>query len=283
MQDPIKHIVVPIRLDASHRLLARQAAELALEHGASLHLVLIENTTFAWSAGLLPWITLGENYYDAVHEKMSLLKSWKRWLEEEFPITIKTSLEWGSWKTSVLRYARQHAADMIVLKDPGIRKTAWYRFWRTPYEYILEKAPCQAVTMLQEKEDISQWKQVVIPVTKAIPEKRLQAILQAARNWRMKIHLVTLAYREEDGRSSSFYFLTETLKRLKHGGLLQVECHCLPAAEHPAMVFLQYAESVKADALLTNLRYNQHQHRGKQSVHPGLVTSYQHAAMAMSV
>ncbi|HVZ26261.1 MAG TPA: universal stress protein [Sediminibacterium sp.] len=284
MQDPIQQIILPVRFNASHRLLARQAAELALEHGASLHLLLIENTAFAWSAGLLPWITLGENFYDSVHKKMGLLKSWKRWLEEEFPIPIKTSLEWGSWKKSIVRYAHQHSADMIVLPEPRLRKSSWYRFWRTPYEYILEESPCQILTMLQDKADISQWKQVVIPITRSVPEKRLQAILQAASTWRMKIHLVTLASREEEGRSSSFYYLTETLKRLKHGGRVQVECQCLPANAHPARVFLQYAESIRADALFTNLGYHHQQyHPQNPQGHTGLIAPYQHPAMAMPV
>ncbi len=275
MKTLIQDILVPVKFDATHLSVVKQAAELAREHDATLHLLYVHDAPFSLGGTLFPWLTFARSYYSVTREKIALLNTWKRWLEQHYGLNVTTAVEWGNWKNQVMDYVKQHKTDLIVLKEQTITKR-WFRFWQTPLEDILENSPCQVITLFSEKEKMSEWKQVVIPVTDFVPELRIQTIINIAKAWHLKIHLVTMTSGENDKRSNGFYFLTEALKRLKHSGSIQVECKYLEMQSNPSFGYLAYANSIGADVLMTNRRIPVSDGTGMGRKTMGFFSEYQH-------
>lgn len=275
MKTSIQDILVPVKFDAEHLSVVKQAAELAKEHNARLHLLHINDTSFAFGTTLLPRFTMARCYYTVTREKTALLNTWKRWLEQHYELQVTTTVEWGIWKNLVMDYAKENDTDLIILKEQTITKR-WFRFWQTPLEEILENSPCQVITLFSEKDKMTEWKQVVIPVTDFVPELRIQTIINVAKACHLKIHLVTMTTGENDKRSNGFYFLTEALKRLKQSGNIQVECKYLPMQSNPAFGYLSYANSIEADVLMTNHRIPVSDGTGLRNKTLGFFAEFQH-------
>lgn len=275
MKQLINHILLPVQFDAEHLSVVKQAAELAKEYGATIHLLYINNTGFSIGNTMLPWLTLAKSFYTTTREKTALLNTWKRWVEQQYGIRVTTTVEWGSWKKTVLEYADKLQADLLVLKEQPVKKR-WFRFWHTTVEYLIEKSPCQVITLFSEKEKMTDWKQVVIPVTNFVPELRIQTISNIAKALKLKIYLVTMANGEHDKRTSGFYFLTETLKRLKHNASIQVECKYLETESNAIFGFLKYANSIGADLMMTNSRIADTEEQGIKQKALDFFAEYQH-------
>ncbi len=266
MEHNIQRILAPIELDEASLKFARQVAEFATRHGAELHLLHIGKLSDCNSRFLHFFTQKGaEEYHRLTKEKADLLQTWKRWLEKEYGITVHFSVTWGNVKKSILDSSVHTGADMIALRDiPEYLKSNLFN--RSPLEQVLQESPCQVITFFEGPASMNEWKQIVMPVTDCIPETRIQAIAEIARSLHLKIHLVTVAKDEKEQQATGFYFLTETLKRLKPGGHIQVECRCLTSSSNPAASFISYARSVGADLLMTNMQANSQQHpRPKES------------------
>lgn len=254
MKSTIRNILVPVQADAVSLSFAGQAAGIAKEHNAELHLLQSTDLRECRSHFLNVFTYAGvKEYHRLTNEKAALLNTWKNWLEKEYAIPVSVTIDWGKWKHNLLKHAERVEADLIVLReDPARMKKTM--FGTTQLEQVLEKSPCQVITILGDRKGIQEWKQVVMPVTDSVPETRIHAIADIASRLRLKIHLVTVNRAEKKGYNTGFYFLTETLKRLKPAGNIQVECRCLGGSSNPAHSFLQYAHAVGADLLMTSIR-----------------------------
>lgn len=256
MQTQIQHILTPVQLDAASLSMSRQVAEFAREHNADLQLLHIADVKECSSRIFNLFTRDGARDYNRLtKEKTDLLTTWKRWLEKEYGIKVSVTVDWCDWKTGILKHAGQSGADLIAIREePARLKRTLFR--KAELEYIIEKSPCQVITFFSGEKTMHDWKQIVMPVTDCIPESRIQAIVDIAKKLKLMIHLVTVAGNEKNNQCSDFYFLTETLKRLKPNGNIQVECRCLNPTSNPVISFLNYAHSIGADLLMTNMRAN---------------------------
>ncbi|MES2331278.1 MAG: universal stress protein [Bacteroidota bacterium] len=254
MDKLIRRILMPVTLDISFISDLRQVAELAEIHGAELHLLYIGDP--AVYQPHLWWFHPKVTPLGLTKEKLFLLQKLKEILSREFTINIHTNVEWGKWRSSLLNYAESIEADLIILNERTIPRKKITSL-KSNLEYIIEKSPCQVITLFATQSNNEGWKQVVIPITDFIPEIRLQTILESAITLQMKVHLVTVTSGKVDKRSADFYYLTETLKRLKPAANLQVECRCLKNSYSPIDSFLKYARSVGADILMTRMMHTE--------------------------
>jgi nucleotide-binding universal stress UspA family protein len=254
MEKLIRRIVMPVILDAGFLPVLRRVAELAEKHHAELHLLYIGDPYATES--YLWWLKPRVTHLSLIFEKMELLRNLRDIICREYTVRVQVAVKWGKWRNVLLNYAAANDSDLIVLNELAIprKKTL---FTRSHLEYIIEKSPCQVITLFFNQSAAKEWKQVVIPITDFIPELRLQTIMETAISQRMKIHLVTVNGGEVSKYSNDFYFLTETLKRLKPAGNIQVECRCLKNNFGPVDSFLQYARSIKADMLMTRMGINE--------------------------
>jgi nucleotide-binding universal stress UspA family protein len=250
MEKLIGRILMPVTLDATSIPAIRQVAELANSHGAELHLLYIGDP--AVYQPYLWWFHPKVAPLELTKEKLSLLQILKEIICREFAIPVHTSIEWGKWRSVLLTHAESIKADLIVLIEAAIPPKKITSL-KSNLEFIIEKSHCQVITLFTPQTQRAGWKLVVIPITDYVPEMRLQTILETAISQQMKVHLVTVTSGEPGKRSADFYYLTETLKRLKPAANLQVECHCLKNNYSAVDSFLRYARSVGADLLMTRM------------------------------
>jgi nucleotide-binding universal stress UspA family protein len=248
------HILVPVNLDEQSLCLARQAAELAGQSGATIHLLHVPDKNEYPGFFLRMFTERGLNeYYNITQQKNAMLNTWKRLLEQQYGIDVKIIVDWGDWKSRILKYSKLLQVSVIALREDHFRQHAG-SFGKSVLESVVEKSPCQVVTFLNEKKSKRNWHQVVLPVTDYIPEIWLHAIRDLARSLKLKVHLVTMAGLHHSNGSSDFYYLTESIKRLIPNANIQVECRCLSSSSHALSSFLEYAHAVDADMLMTNKR-----------------------------
>ncbi|MEO8174975.1 MAG: universal stress protein [Sediminibacterium sp.] len=250
MEKLIRRILMPVIPDAGFIPVLKQVTELAENHSAELHLLYIGDPG-AYQPSLW-WLQPRITPLGITKQKRELLQTLMDTVCEEYKVKVYIDVEWGNWRNTLLGYADHINADLIVLNEMAIPKKK-FLFQKSHLEYIIEKSPCQVITLFANKDSSEGWKQVVIPVTDFIPEVRLQTIIDTAILHKLKIHLVTASGGEVDKHSTDFYFLTETLKRLKPAGNIQVECRCLTNNFGSVDSFLQYARFIKADMLMTRM------------------------------
>ena len=252
MHQIIKNILVPLDFSANNLSFVKQVAELAKQHGAEMHLLYTTNIR-DWRSSTFPWLISPNEFSELVKEKTSLLTIWKRWLERDYGIRVTTIISYDKKEREILHQIEMVNADLVaLLEQPQMNK--WFAFWPTTVERIIKKSPCQVITFFSDKATISDWKQVVIPITDFIPELRIQTIIDTAKIFKLKIHLVTIPLSGIESRPADFFYLTETLKRLKPAGNVQVECRCLKNGSSPIAIFLSYARSIGADIMMTNMQ-----------------------------
>ncbi|NCI46803.1 universal stress protein [Sediminibacterium soli] len=246
----MKKILAPVDTDSRSLAVARQVAELAREYDAELVLLHIADIRERPNRFLSFFTGKGAEAFDRLtKEKSELLHTWKRSLEKDYGIRVQVQVHWDQRKKGILKYADSLEVDMIALKATNF--AARNVFGKQCLEYLIEESHCQVVSFLSDTTSIGQWKQVVMPVTDFVPETRIRTIAEIARSFRLKVHLIAVPA-QHSNPDQDFYFLTETLKRLKPLGNIQVECRCLKQNGNHTHSFLRYAKEVGADIILTN-------------------------------
>ncbi len=270
MNNVINNILVPVELTSAYLPVIRQAAELAKQHGARIHLLHMADIS-SYRQRSFPWLVSPDNFQQAVKGRSALLDTWKRWLETEYRIKVTATVDWDKWDRGIIRNAKAVNADLVVLQADK-NKRRWYQFWQTPVENIIEKSPCQVMTFFSDKKTIAEWKHIVIPVTDFVPEARISTILAIAQLFSFKIHLVTVSDGGVEDHSKEYFFLTEALKRLKPAVDVKVECRVLAFGSSVVASFMGYARQVGADILMTNMSVVDPQRRSVEEMN--LFTDY---------
>ncbi len=249
MNKLITNILVPVKLNEEYIAVLKQAAELAREHNSIIHLLYVEpvsnNFNAKWILKMLDPITLVER----LKEKLELMATWKRWLDQEYGVQATCTADWGNWKKKVVTHVSLFHADIVILKQQPFEKHWYNGIIISSTEYIIRNSKCQVLTLFSEKNSIAEWTQVVIPVNGFIPYARILTIIRSVKAFHIKIHLITLSGNEY-GRG--FYFLTESLKYLKLYNNIQVECRYVKDNFNEPGEYMKYARNIKADVLMTN-------------------------------
>ena len=160
-------------------------------------------------------------------------------------------MQFFNWKKILLAKAVSINANLIALNHNPV-KTWINLFLPTKNNYIIDKSPCQVITLITDGSSIAHWRNIVIPVTNFIPETRIKTIIEIVKSYNIKLHLIAFSTNTIVSHKSNFYYLTETLKILKASGNIQVECKCINPKQSHIKSILQYANEVKADAIITN-------------------------------
>jgi nucleotide-binding universal stress UspA family protein len=253
MSSAIKRILVPVETNNGSLRFAGQAAELALSHGASLALLHVANPRECTGRLLGLYNFSGVRcFHRLTNEKTSLLHTWKQSLEHQWGVEVSVAVDWGNKMETITRHLHEQEIDLLLLKNATSAVNEKGLSWAGMVE-IIDKSPCQVMTFLTDVDSLTQWKEIVIPVGGYIPEARIQAILGIARNLQLKIHLLNMRDPEKYPDDSDFYFITETLKRIKAHGRIQVECRHLMQGSNRIKALFNYAALAGADLLMTNM------------------------------
>jgi nucleotide-binding universal stress UspA family protein len=249
----LKRILLPVNLDEASLAMAKQVAELAKDHGAAMLLLHVVDTEPLLGKQAFSSFFCTDSFIANINHKNALLKTWQRSLQVLYGIHISIEVCYGNWVSSILSVATEKKADLIALTRPPARR--WLAgFRRNPVETVMRRSPCQVMTLFSVAPSTSEWKNIVIPVIGFIPEIRIKTIYHIARNSQVKIHLVTLDNTGAGRNNPEFSFIMDTLKILKSAGNIQVECSCIKRSANPEHSFVEYADRVHADVLLTSKR-----------------------------
>ena len=123
----LKTIVVPVNLDDASLSIAKQAAELAKDHGAVLHLLHAINMQTLMGYYTFTNFFRPASFVSLTNQKNSLLLTWQRSLQISFGITITTEIAFGKWENCLLDCANEKNADLIALAKPVQKK--WPRLF----------------------------------------------------------------------------------------------------------------------------------------------------------
>lgn len=252
MNKIITNILVPIQLEEEYLSVLKIAAEFAREHQATIHLLYIEPVSYNFRDRCVRNLLNPRHLYVQLKEKSVLMTTWKRYVEQEYGVQATCTADWGKRKKTILKYRLLFDADLVILKEQQI-KTRWYnKLTASLNELIIKKSNCQVLTVFSEKNSLTEWTQIVIPVTNFIPHARILTIIKSVKAFHIKIHLIALPGNEFVESKSGFHFLTESLKFLKPYNNIQVECKYVNSNFNSLVEFIRYTKKVGADALLTN-------------------------------
>lgn len=252
MNKLINDILVPIKLDEEYLSVVKLAAEFAREHKATIHLLYIEPVSYNLSDNWFAKLLNPRSLYARLKEKAVLMKTWKRYVEQEYGIQATCTADWGKRKKIILKYTLRFKADLVILKDQHIKKQWYSDLIASSTELIIKKSNCQVITLFSKNNTLAEWTQVVIPVTNYIPHARILTIIKSVKAFNIKIHLIALPGNESVESKSGFHFLTESLKYLKPYNNIQVVCKYVNDNFNPLAEYIKYAKNIGADALMTN-------------------------------
>lgn len=251
MNRTIQKIAAPVDFDNVSLAFARQAAEFAQQHQASLSLIHV--ASFSECRGrFLKWFSYKgvQQLHTLTDEKTRLLHTWKRRFEQDYGITVRCKVEWGNTAGKITQYLREENFDLLLLHADASVTTRLQQPGLVTR--LISESSCQVMTMLSGVVSLNQWKQVVLPVSGYVPEARLQAIVKVAEQLKLKIHLLNMTETDPLNDAPDFHYITETLKRIKAYGEIPVECKQVSGADRIKMMF-NYSKKAGADLLMTNL------------------------------
>jgi nucleotide-binding universal stress UspA family protein len=153
MANTIKRILVPVDFSAASRAALWRASELATALGASielLHVLELPGAQLLASEGYVP---LPPEYRHDVrrHAEVHI----KEWLAtSSVPPTVHHELSEGKPFVEIIKYARDHAVDLIVMGTHGHGGMS-HALLGSVTENVVRTAPCPVLTVRGEDDSAS--------------------------------------------------------------------------------------------------------------------------------
>jgi nucleotide-binding universal stress UspA family protein len=136
----VKRILLPVNLDDVSLVMAKQVAELAKDHGATLLLLHVIDTENVFRKQTFSGFFCTESFVATINHKNALLKTWQRSLQVSYGIHVSVEVSYGNWANAILSVAAAKNADLIALTKPPAKH--WWAFLKK----ILLKPSCAAAT-----------------------------------------------------------------------------------------------------------------------------------------
>lgn len=261
MNTAIKNILVPVELNENGYSLAKQAGEMARDNHATLHLLHIADMGMAYTHLVFPQFTLSSSFNAVTDSKLNALENLKKELNENYGIPVVTEMIWGKIRKEVPAYVKKKNIDLLLLQENP--RLSWFeKLFGTATERIIKKCACQVIIIMNNPVSIPAWHDLVMPVSGVLPVQRMKTIIGYVKKYGIKIHLVTSSIRKENTPDKAFQVLVDALKTIKSYGDIPVECISLDG-EDITKAAMDYASSIKADAIMTNNRPAKNKRKGR--------------------
>ncbi len=249
-----KKILVPTDFSETAYKALLHAAALAEQTKAEIHLIHVLQFS-AMSMLRAPEINLllPSSYHFFCETRKQQMESIKRWVLEQYEVTIQTVILEGDTIALLTKYVVQHQIDFVVLHDQA-KRSWWSKLFKNKASIIQEKISVPVITILDAAENPFNWNDVVIPVTDTVPELRIRAIATFAEKFKIRIHFVAL---QAWGKAKKpFNVLMDSLRFIQSKCKASVVCRELKG-NHLHNAARAYAEKIHANALIENNRPNQ--------------------------
>lgn len=246
-----RNILIPIDKAENSFTGAEKALELYGLPGVSFHLIKLIRTS-----SLMDRFKLFGKKSISLSEKINRAKEELSICQEKMKIThpgqfVQTEIIICHGKKQLLeKYVNQHQIDLVVAARTG-NNCFFAKLFRGHGYYLnlSKQSGIPLLSVLQQKK-LAPIKCVLISITGAIPDAKIQIALEIAKRYNAQIHIVTLLNNTEadikeriDAFYSSFKLISEYGYSPKYK-ILQGTRIC--------EAMMQYARQIKADLILIN-------------------------------
>jgi nucleotide-binding universal stress UspA family protein len=240
-------ILVPVDLSVDTEFAVKQAIELTCHDSSTIHLLHVTKPKNIWSRFMRTNSSSRSlSEYHHIEKAAKKLREWKRAIQETIQnCNVKTYLMEGVIHDRIQSIAKQIQPRLIIICKKRSCKS--FSFFRSVHPNLLAKSTdCPVLTVMSGSVH-ARIKIIVVPVSSFIPKRKIELASEFAKQYRAKIHIVSLCNQGDVDRKS---FL-DTYQILRTGLTNQIEYHLLPGNDFPKAC-LKYAESIGADLILVN-------------------------------
>lgn len=246
----LKNILLPIDFTANTTYAVKQAIELVLASGSTIHLLHVVNENVnpnKDTAGNSMSMARDITYH--IKDSIKKLKEWKQAIEGTIAGTeVKIHLEEGQVHGTIINMAQKINAQLIILGKE--RKASFFSFTRPlSAEEISKLSGCPVLRVVHGAIN-TKVQHIVVPIRYFIPNRKIELLPIFSKLYRAKIHLVALEEKKWTGNSKTSALL-DTYQILKSKLTNRIEYHLLKGSNLPKAT-LRYAESVGADMVFVN-------------------------------
>lgn len=230
---------------------AQEAALIASKFDAELQLLHI--SPYESSKGLItpgfPFFEVPEKEEEEYYLKIEKLEKVKKELERRFGILITCFENRGDFIEGVKSHVKDFSVDLIVL---GTKKRSWLKeiFIENKVNSVIGALNCE-VLCVSSGSQTSTLKKIVVPVSKAIPKKKIGIAYEFAKKFAGRIYLIALNGSEKKLSDQGTKTLIASYRYLKDLTNIPIECSTVNGTSL-ASATMHYAQIVGADLILIN-------------------------------
>lgn len=261
MEKLLKQILVVIDFSDTSRSVIENIIPIANEMDCDVHLLHIVKPS------ILPVLVDSQHIIATrghhVAESSNTLMQW----QTNFISQVKkgrylfTHCVQGNEEKQIREYALRHHIDLVVLTHH--RPYPWSKLLtRINIDKLARRVQCPVLNM-PDPESLRFIHNIVLPVTNALPLRKIMFASYLAKYQDARIHLVALQEDKEASHEENHY-LMKAYQLLRDNTNLSVECHPVNG-DNIAGTTLHYAEQVKADLIVVQ--------PGKEAELPGLLNN----------
>lgn len=246
----LNNILLPIDFTANTTYAVKQAIELVLVNGSTIHLLHIVNENRNAKKGTADKsMTMPRDIIYHIKDSMKKLKEWKQAIEGTIAGTeVKIHLEEGQVHDTIINIAQKINAQLIILGRE--RKASFFSLTRPlSAEEISKLSGCPVLRVVHGANN-TKVQNIVVPIRYFIPNRKIELLIIFSKLYRAKIHLVALEDRIWRGNGKETALL-DTYQILKSKLTNRIEYHLLKGRNLPKTT-LRYAESIGADMVFVN-------------------------------
>lgn len=221
--------------------------DVADREGATIHLVHVASNA---RPGLLTGAAGEEGQGKGRPSPENMMLQWKNSIQQATPHTVCTwMLYHSSIQQGIEDKAKELKPDLIVIGKNS--NHSWFPFLNTVLIAELVESTGTAVLTVKPGSLHNKLKVLVVPVSGAFPNHKMEAIAALCRKNRLKVHLITYVNENHIPAGFSAASLLKVYQWLKDMLHCPVE-YAVVHGNNRARSVLQYAEKVNADILLVN-------------------------------
>lgn len=247
---PFKNILIPVD-QAEHACMAvEKAFELCTFNATTIHLVSIVQTGSSWNrsgiiANLWNQLANASATRQATERKLNVLSKKIKVLYPSCTIA-KTVISNHLVSTHLLQYIHQQAIDLVIfVKDHSHR--SWSNTGQKVWMTLAKNEPTPILTITPGSLNHT-IKSILLPVHDSVPDRRIRAALEFAKQYNAQVHLVTLLDSNDSAakaRVDAFYLTYKMLAECGHSPHYKIL-----QGRDSAELLLHYAGKIKADLVL---------------------------------
>ncbi|MBS1653488.1 MAG: universal stress protein [Bacteroidetes bacterium] len=250
-----KNILVPVDFSINAEVAIKKAIELIDNNDGTIHLLHVKkNLAGVYSALVNNHFTTTVTGVAAASEQKAAsykLYEWKQILEEEVPM-VKVNLhllEGGGVQDRIINLSTEVRPQLIVIGKH--QKSKWFTKLSTVTPHRIAKITNCPVLSLCPGAITHHIRSIVIPVRDFIPKRKIDIVVNLAKDYRAKIYLVSITGKNKYDENSTNPVFIKTYRLLRDVLNSTIEFRVL-SGNNLAKAAFEFAESIHADMLLVN-------------------------------